>query len=197
MAQKIGYLVLSYLVAGIPFGLIFSLKLKGVDPRKVGSGNIGATNVFRAAGGTVALLTAIFDISKGFFPTLFAIKLFSFHFGLLTGLVTVAGHSFSPYLKLRGGKGVATATGAFLALFPWALITGAIVWCLIFLITRIVSVSSLSGSFAVFLTVVFKTRDIYADIVVGLLFIVIVLRHSSNIGRLIKGQEPRMSFRKR
>jgi glycerol-3-phosphate acyltransferase PlsY len=191
------YLLLTYLISGIPFGYILVKVAKGIDVRTVASGNIGATNVTRAAGPLLGAITMILDVLKGFLPTLLALKIFTKEFAIITGIVTVLGHSFTPYLKFRGGKGVSTGFGAFLALFPIPVFIGFFVWITTVLLSRYVSLGSLLGAFSAFLTVTVMERNPYYSSVAFLAFFVIALRHRSNISRLLRGEERKFTIGKR
>lgn len=191
---KVVYVILTYLVASIPFGLIFCKLFKGVDVRTVGSGNIGATNVFRAAGPLAAFLTALFDISKSFFPVLIAKKYFALDFASVVALSAVVGHCFSIYLKFKGGKGVATTLGAFFAL-TWK---GGIIffgtWLVVVLISGFVSLASMSASLTLPLYYII-TKELIPSLSGLLIMLIIIVRHSSNIKRLVNKKEPKI-FRK-
>jgi len=194
MMTKVVYVILTYLVASIPFGLIFCKLFKGVDVRTVGSGNIGATNVFRAAGPLAAFLTALFDISKSFFPVLIAKKYFALDFASVVALSAVVGHCFSIYLKFKGGKGVATTLGAFFAL-TWK---GGIIffgtWLVVVLISGFVSLASMSASLTLPLYYII-TKELVPSLSGLLIMLIIIVRHSSNIRRLVNKKEPKI-FRK-
>jgi len=195
MHIKIIYMIFSYLSGAVPYGYIFVKFFKGEDIRKLGSGNIGATNVFRFDR-KLGFLTLIFDVSKAFFPTFFALKLFSFDLAALVALLVIFGHITSPFLRFKGGKGVACALGAFLALIPFPLLIGVITFIVIIALFRMVSLGSLTGSLAVLLTVLFfENYPLYFN---ALLFITVVLifwAHRSNIKRIIKGEESKISFK--
>ena len=194
MMTRVVYVILTYLVASIPFGLIFCKLFKGVDVRTVGSGNIGATNVFRAAGPLAAFLTALFDISKSFFPVLIAKKYFALDFASVVALSAVVGHCFSIYLKFKGGKGVATTLGAFFAL-TWK---GGIIffgtWLVVVLISGFVSLASMSASLTLPLYYII-TKELVPSLSGLLIMLIIIVRHSSNIRRLVNKKEPKI-FRK-
>jgi len=195
MHIKIIYAILSYLSGAVPYGFIFVRFFKGQDIRKFGSGNIGATNVFRFDK-KLGLLTAIFDVSKAFFPTFFALKLFSFDFAALIAVLTVLGHITSPFLGFKGGKGVACAFGAFSALIPFPILIGAITFFVIIALFRMVSLGSLTGALAVFLTALFfENYPLYFNILLFITVLFIFWAHRSNIKRIIKGEERKISFR--
>ena len=186
------YVVAAYLVGSIPIGVILS-KLRGKDPRKVGSGNIGATNVMRTAGKAVGIITLLGDMAKGFFPTLLAL-----HAGLpvvlvvAVGFAAFVGHIFPVFLAFRGGKGVATALGVYLALNPLAIFLSFIIFVLVLLKWRYVSAGSLAGTAAMpLLLYVLKAEPIYVyvSLVIG---VFIFLKHSGNIKRLTAGTEHKL-----
>src|SRR5690349_3728950 len=152
---------LSYLFGSIPFGLIVGLA-KGVDPRKAGSGNIGATNIGRLLGGKFFALVFVLDLLKGLVPMLVAAWIVRQSFKqldaqdarvyllwLLVGFGAILGHMFSFVLRFKGGKGVATSCGVVLGLFPyytWAGLIVLLVWIVLFLATRYVSVASMAAA---------------------------------------------------
>ena len=190
--------IFAYLLGSIPFGLLLARIFAGADLRRLGSGNIGATNVRRVAGNRLGLTVLLLDAAKGALPALAAAALVDPAGALgaaYTGLVAacaVAGHLFPVYLKFRtGGKGVATAAGAFLVLAPAALGLSLLVFVLVVCFTDRVSAGSLAAAvflpLAVHLTAKPLTLTLWA-VVVGVL---IVWRHRANIRRLLAGREPR------
>ena len=206
---------LAYVVGGIPFGLIVGLS-KGVDPRKSGSGNIGATNVGRLLGGRYFAIVFILDVLKGLLPTLAAGMLLmrngtamtapSYALWLAVGFAVVAGHMFSPFLGFSGGKGVATSLGMVLGVWPFYTYPGlvaAAAWAVIFRRTRIVSLASIIAAMLVPIAYVgfglaMKWPILGAQwpllafaVFVALL---IVWKHRGNIARLRAGTEN--TFRK-
>ena len=150
--------VAAYLIGAIPFGFLIG-KLNGVDIRKVGSGNIGATNVTRSVGKTAGKICFGCDFLKGLLPVLLT-GLFLPQYPWLTlavGLATLLGHIFPVYLKFKGGKGVATAAGVAMAMAPWPLLIGLAVWAGTFLATRYVSLASIVAAAVVpVLAVIFR-----------------------------------------
>ena len=141
-----------YLIGGLPTGILLCRAIKGVDPRSIGSGSSGATNVSRVLGKKWALVVLVIDALKGFLPVEFLAPLLApQHLALAGVLMTVgviAGHVWTPYALFRGGKGVATAAGALLALEPIAVLIALAVWLLVFLPLRYVSLASLSAALA-------------------------------------------------
>jgi glycerol-3-phosphate acyltransferase PlsY len=201
-----------YLVGSIPFGLIVGLA-RGVDVRKAGSGNIGATNVGRLLGGKFFALVFVLDVLKGLLPMLAAGVVLGFRAGdragyllwLLVGFAAILGHMFSAFLRFKGGKGVATSSGVMLGLWPYFTLpglVGAAVWGVVFKASRIVSLASVAGAVAFPVAYVIIALAlgwpilgaqlpllVFAFLVAGL----IVFRHRSNLARLRAGTEHRFT----
>lgn len=179
----------AYLVGAIPFGLVIG-RLAGVDVRVEGSGNIGATNVARTAGRAFGVLTLVLDAAKGATGPLVALAFDQpVLVQLVAGLAAVLGHVFPVYLRFRGGKGVATATGVFAALTPLPTVVAVAVFALVFAIARVVSLGSLLGSLA--LVVATWRLDGRREVIVlaGVVTLLIFVRHAGNIRRLWGGRE--------
>ena len=186
----------AFVMGGFPTGVI-AARARGVDLRKVGSGNVGATNVGRALGKRWAIVVLLIDAAKGAIPVL-AAAAFAPSFLAnqpvmpVIGLAAVLGHMFSVFLKGRGGKGVATSFGAALALSPSAALGSFVLYALLFAVFRISSVGSLAAvaSYPVFLWLL-GSRD-PAMLAFGISIAVLVTaRHRDNIRRLLRGEEPR------
>lgn len=179
-----------YLIGSIPFGLVLT-KLAGMDDiRKIGSGNIGATNVLRTGNKFLALLTLLLDIGKG----AAAVLIFEYLYpglGLYAGGGAFFGHLYSVFLKFTGGKGVATFIGIILALSPMAGLACIATWILLALVFRI---SSLSAIIAAILSPVYGYyfSDLNLAILSCILCILILLKHKDNIKRLLAGSEPKI-----
>ena len=195
------WLCASYLAGSLPIGLWIG-RLRGVDLRRAGSGNIGATNAGRVLGRPWFFVVFALDCLKSLVPTLLARRhggggLAPDLLGLLCGIAAVVGHVFPLFLRFRGGKGVATSAGVFFAL-AWAPALCALsAWALVFFTTRIVSLASLAAAIVLPLVsfvlprisrVAVDASVQWAALLVGVL---IVARHKSNIGRLLRGEEPR------
>jgi len=191
MTPKVLLLFSFYLLGSIPFGVLFA-KMKGVDPRKGGSGNIGATNVMRTAGKTMGLLTLISDLLKGGIPAFVGKSLYGPEWGFLFGLSAFFGHLFPVFLKFKGGKGVATATGLYLVLTPLPLVLSLGVFVVVLLITRRVSLGSISGALSIPCFLYLNNEKQSLFYLALLLSSFIIIRHFSNIKRLIAGREPRI-----
>jgi glycerol-3-phosphate acyltransferase PlsY len=182
----------SYLLGSVPFGMVFA-RAKGVDLRSVGSGNIGATNVLRAAGRGPAVLTLLGDALKGAAAVALAraLGLGAFNEGL-AALAAVAGHDFSVFLRFRGGKGVATSLGAVLIYAPQAGILTAVLWLITVVLTRYSSLGAIV-SFALLPVVMLLTGQAKQKAAVAVaLSALLVLKHSGNIKRLVEGTERRV-----
>jgi glycerol-3-phosphate acyltransferase PlsY len=186
-------ILVSYILGSIPFGYIIA-KIKGVDITKLGSGNIGATNVGRYLGKPYFFIVLFLDAVKGFIPTILFKLLFGLEYGILAGLFSVIGHSYSIFMKFKGGKGVATGLGVSIALIPIETIIGFGVWFLVLMIFKIMALASIISAVSVFIVVLFFEKSSLIKIVCGIIAVLIVLRHRSNIERIIKGTEPKFYF---
>ena len=188
-------IIAAYLIGSVPFGLLFTRLFSGIDIRTVGSGNIGATNVLRAAGKKVAILTLLADGLKGFFPVFMARLLF--HDDVTTALSSAAailGHVFPVYLKFKGGKGVATSFGVVLAVSPWAGVIALCAWLIAAILWRYSSLSALIA-FASYPLLTFavppQPSKPYGSLSL-FIFGMIYYRHRENIKRLLAGIEPKI-----
>lgn len=186
-------LLLCYLIGAIPFGLLFS-RMVGKDVREEGSGNIGATNVNRVLGKKLGILTLLCDVAKGFFPVYVAslflpegnsVELF---IGLC-GLAAVLGHMFSVYIGFQGGKGVATALGVFLFFSPISIAIALVVFVAVVAISGFVSAGSLVAS-GIIPFVMLLLGESFSTFICALVIAALIwIKHSSNIGRLRRGEE--------
>ena len=183
--------VAGYILGSIPFGLVMA-KLFGLgDIRQIGSGNIGATNVLRTGNKLAAFLTLVLDAGKGAIAVVIARALFGEGAAGVAGLFAVLGHLFPLFLRFKGGKGVATFLGTLLALsFPAGLAVCA-TWLIMAVIFRI---SSLSAIMAALLAPVFTFYfyHMHGAALVAVLSLVVIAKHHANIGRLLKGKEPKI-----
>lgn len=180
----------AYLIGSIPTAYLTARWAKGVDIRTVGSGNPGATNVFRSVGKTAGVITLILDALKGWAPVWLAAHFVSGDkVPVLCGLAAVAGHTWPLFLGFRGGKGVATSAGVFAALLPWAFSTALAVFIVGLAASRHVSVGSLAAAVTLPAAAFWKYGPVSASwlaLAVGLL---VLVRHTSNIKRLLQGKE--------
>ena len=194
---------MGYLFGSIPFGLLLAKLFGGGDVRQHGSGNIGATNVSRVAGPLAGLLTLLLDTGKGAAAVFLASRVSgqSATAIILAGVAALAGHCFPVWLGFKGGKGVATGLGVFLALCPLAAVGAFIVFALAFLFWRYVSLASLAGAASLPLLVYFLWAPKHAPplvITFGTLLAatLIFFKHSANVQRLSQGTEPKYSLSK-
>lgn len=192
---KFLYFLLSYLIGSIPVGYLICKVFKKVDIRKFGSGNIGATNVYRIFGWKYGLSTLIFDILKGFLPVYIGkiLKLTN-PVVLSAGILSISGHSFSIFLKGKGGKGVSTSFGVIIGLLPLPALFSFIIWLAIVLIFRYVSLGSIIGALSLPFFVFFYVKDTFLFFISILIFLLILFTHRENIKRLINKKENKIIF---
>jgi glycerol-3-phosphate acyltransferase PlsY len=192
-------LLASYLLGAIPTSYLLSRFFAGIDLRQHGSGNLGATNLYRVLGWKYAIPAALVDIGKGFVPVVFFAPRVSDSqlFALACGAAAIVGHVFSIFVGFKGGKGVATAAGVMLGLAPLALAVSAVVWAVLVRLTGYVSLGSIVAA-AVLPLAVYTLEDSGTPALVwiatGIAAAVIIL-HRRNIQRLLKGTENRFGRR--
>jgi acyl phosphate:glycerol-3-phosphate acyltransferase len=199
MTAAVVWLLASYFMGAIPTSHLLSRLFAGIDLRQHGSGNLGATNLYRVLGWKYAVPAAVVDIAKGAIPVLlFAPQVSGSQlFALACGVAAILGHVFSLFVGFKGGKGVATAAGVMLGLAPLALAISAVVWAVLVRVTGYVSVGSIAAA-AVLPLAVYLLEDstsptllwIAAAIAAG-----VILLHRRNIQRLVKGTENRFGRR--
>ncbi len=187
--------LVAYLIGAIPFALLLS-RMKGVDIRQVGSGNVGATNVFRSVSKGLGAMTFTCDVLKGFlpvflFPLIWPVEQLPENAGLLYGCAAIAGHNWPVYLRFRGGKGVATSAGVLLGVAPPAVGIGLATWIALFVITRYVSLASIGAAIAIPAASwwLYGAENLVLPIILTILGMLIIWRHRSNIKRLLDGTE--------
>ena len=190
--------LLAYLLGAIPFGLILTKIFGGKDVREHGSGNIGATNVSRVAGPLAGILTLLFDVLKGAAAVWLTGRLTGHSplWMMLAGLSALAGHCFPVWLGFKGGKGVATALGVFVMLCPLAALAAFVLFLLVFVFWRYVSLASISAAAAMPLLIYFLWAPPHAPPLVvtfGTLFAaaLVIYKHKANLQRLLSGSEPK------
>ena len=195
----------SYLVGGIPFSYLAGRVTRGVDLREFGSGNLGATNTYRVLGGRIAIAVLLLDIAKGFLPVFAAMHwvgagpMPAHWLGVAAMFFSILGHLFSPYLGFAGGKGIATSAGAFAALAPWAFLGAFAVFVLVFLVTRIVSLGSIISAVTLPLFVAISARlglsefEWSVEGVSILIMVIVLIKHRSNMQRLMAGTEKKLA----
>lgn len=201
------YFIISFILGGIPFGLLIGFAFGKGDIRNQGSGNIGATNVWRVAGGLAAAITFICDIGKGVAAVILCYGFY--HFGwpisepnaaLIGGVVAVLGHVFSPFLGFRGGKGVNTALGVFITLLPIETLIAFAVFIVLVALFRYISLGSMAGAVVLAAVLWIEKYVMHREIenlylaAVTLLALLILVMHRDNIKRLLHGNENRFHF---
>jgi glycerol-3-phosphate acyltransferase PlsY len=207
--------ITSFLLGSIPFGYLLVRVFRGEDVRKTGSGNIGATNVGRTGSKGLAIATLLLDALKGYVAVAHAfiaaahaahqlqdsatsgisVDQLGFQLAALAAVCAILGHSFTPWLRFKGGKGVATAVGAFAAIAPRAVLVSLAVFIVLVAITRYVSLGSIVGSAAFPLAAYWLypiMRNTIVMSLVGLCSLLIILRHQANIRRIVAGNENRL-----
>jgi len=199
--------LISYLIGAIPWGYLIG-KRNGVDIRTLGSKNVGATNVTRVIGKWSGKLCFLLDFLKGFIPVLLVTVLFDkdiLSYGqIIAALSAVIGHMFPVYLWFRGGKGISTAGGAILALAPYSFAVAGVVWVLVYLLSRYVSLASIAAATVLPICatlIAWLKPDLYphSPWIIGFLYFIsalAILKHSGNIKRLLKGTENRFEKKK-
>jgi glycerol-3-phosphate acyltransferase PlsY len=184
---------IAYIIGSVPTGLWLGLTVHGVDIRQHGSKNIGATNTLRTLGVKSGIAALIADIGKGYA----AVSIATFfspwpHAPLACGVAAILGHSFSVFLRLRGGKGVATGAGVFLALAPTPTLIAAAVFLALTAVTRLVSAGSLSGAIVLAIAIFFFPQSMPVRIAMLVVAALIIVKHRTNIARILKGTEGRL-----
>ncbi len=192
------FFVLTFFLGATPNAYMAGRLLKNIDIRQHGSGNVGATNVFRVLGRGPGIVVFLLDFLKGVLPVATFMLVFpqQTHHGLvalLIGLTAVLGHMFTPFLGFRGGKGIATGAGVVCVSFPVLFAVALFVWVVSFLIWRIVSVSSILAVCALFLFSLLARQPHEISLALFGVVILIFYSHRNNIKKLRKGQEQRLS----
>jgi len=181
----------AYLLGSVPTGLLLG-KLYGIDVRQEGSGNIGATNIYRTVGRKVGIITLVGDCLKGMLPVLLAWKM-----GLAEpmqawiGLAAFCGHVFSIFLLFKGGKGVATALGVYLALAPLAVLGAVLIFVVLVLIWRYISLGSIVAAAVMPVIIYFRPHTQQLLIATALISAIVIIKHHTNISRMVAGTESR------
>jgi glycerol-3-phosphate acyltransferase PlsY len=185
--------VIAYLVGSIPFGLLLTRARRAGDLKTIGSGNIGATNVLRTGRRGLALATLFLDALKGALPVWAAWRFFGPDMAAVAGLGAVLGHCFPLWLGFRGGKGVATAAGVALALTPSAFLIVLALFALTVALTRYVSLGSILAAL-VLIPIAWALGSVQAAQLYVLIALIILLKHTGNIRRLLRGEESKLSL---
>ncbi len=196
MITKTLILILSYFLGSIPFGYLVA-RYKRIDIRQHGSGNIGATNVFRTLGTSAGVTVFILDVLKGTLAVYLGLQ-FSQNpwFIILCGLAAIIGHSFSPFLKFTGGRGVATGLGVLLGIAPDIFVFAFLFAALVIYVTRYVSVASILTVILVTFSLIILGRPLPYSLIALIVTILIIVRHIPNIKRLMSGTENKIGANK-
>ena len=196
LLREVWPVLVAYVVGATPFGYLAG-KLRGIDIRQHGSGNIGATNVLRVLGKPVGIAVLILDMLKGLLPVLLAQAISdSSAIHIATSIAAILGHNYTFWLGFKGGKGIATTAGAILPILPWALLAAVTGWIVVLLITRYVSLASIAAALLIPIELAIETwiTGKWNAAVFGFGLFVCVLaiwKHRANIARLRRGEENR------
>lgn len=194
IAAFVAALLLAYLAGSIPFGLVVGKLFYNLDVREHGSGNVGTTNVVRVLGKKAGAMVLVCDMLKGYVPAAIAAQFLNPWLAIFIAAAPVVGHMYSVFLKGSGGKGVATGAAVVLALVPLAFGIILVVWVLLVLATRYVSLASLVATFLVPVLVIAFGDPLPYQIAAVLVTVVISWAHRGNIRRLIEGTENRVKL---
>ena len=206
MSRPLLWVVVSYLWGAIPASYVAGRLARGIDLRRHGSGNLGATNTFRVLGAKVAAPVMVFDVLKGFLPVILFSALGAgwdgtgdWRWGLAYGAAAIVGHVFSIYMAFKGGKGVATSAGVFLALAPMAVGIGLLTWLIVLRTTRMVSAGSVAAALVVMAMLLMPFSHVPAEVkILGCaICLFVVFAHRSNIQRILNGTESRFGSGKK
>lgn len=193
-------LIISYLLGSIPSAFLLTRLITGKDVRQYGSGNVGATNATRVMGFSYGVLVGAMDILKGYLAVMVAQTLLagniSIYFVLLAALLAIIGHNWSVFLNFTGGKGVATTFGVILRLLPSLFLVYAVIWLLLVLISKYVSLASIIGAISLPIVTFLLDLELAYVIFTLILALFIIIRHQANIKRLISGQEKKVKASK-
>lgn len=210
MLLTIVALLASYLLGSIPTAYLFGRALKGIDIRKVGSGNVGATNALRVLGKGAGITVLVIDILKGLIAVTFLADLCvnkpilwqAQNLRIFMGLCCICGHNWTVFLQFKGGKGIATSFGVLLGLSMKVpglnIVVGLVIvtWMVVFFSTRMVSLASIIGAIALPVLCFFFKQPILITLASLLLCIFVIIRHKANLTRIFQGKEPCLYFKK-
>ena len=189
MNNQIAWIIGAYLLGSIPTGLLLG-KMYGVDVRKAGSGNIGATNLYRTVGRKIGVITLIGDCLKGMLPVLLAWKLgMGEPVQAWVGLAAFCGHVFSIFLLFKGGKGVATALGVYLALSPLAVLGALALFVILVAVWRYISLGSIAAAAAMPVIIWCRPHSTELLAATAIISVIVIIKHHTNIARLAAGTE--------
>lgn len=194
-------LICAYLIGSVPFGYLYGRIFKGIDIREYGSGNIGATNILRTLGKAPAILVLFLDALKGF-VCVALIPVFAANaqlpvsvplFKVLLAITAILGHNWTIFLKFKGGKGVATGAGVIIGLMPKVILPAFLVWLIVVIISKYVSLASITASIFVPIYAVLELYPIEFIIFSSIACVLSIIRHRQNIKSLLNGTEKKIS----
>ncbi|MFH1878516.1 MAG: glycerol-3-phosphate 1-O-acyltransferase PlsY [Candidatus Omnitrophota bacterium] len=195
-------MIASYLLGSVPTGYLFAKILRGIDIRDFGSGNVGATNVFRTVGKVPGIIVFVLDFMKGFvaavfIPVFFKNLFFPYenvgaYIGILSGTAAIAGHIWTVFLNFKGGKGVATTAGVVAGLSPLVVIVCFCLWFFVMSVWKYVSLASIAAAVALPVVAVIAGKDFYFIVFCCVLCLLGAYSHRSNIKRLLSGNEAKI-----
>jgi glycerol-3-phosphate acyltransferase PlsY len=198
MIHPLIFVLLSYLWGAIPASYFAGKLARGIDLRQHGSGNLGATNTFRVLGAKVAAPVMVFDVLKGFLPVLLFSRMGwdgtgDWRWGLAYGAAAIVGHVYPVYMRFKGGKGVATSAGVFLALAPLAVGIGLLTWLIVLRATRMVSAGSVAAALVVMVMLLLPVSHVPTEVKIlgSAVCLFVIFAHRSNIKRILNGTESR------
>ena len=204
LAVYIVAIVAGYLVGSIPTGFLIA-KAKGIDIRGLGSGNIGATNVFRILGKPAGIFVLVVDGLKGYAACAWMSDLILEYLAgpnttqeylrIVAGVFAILGHNYTCWLNFKGGKGIATSAGVLAALVPWTFVIGLLIWVVIFALTRYVSLASMAASFSLPFATWLRGYSLTLIAVTAAMGALAIYKHKANIQRLLHGTENRVRLR--
>lgn len=186
--------IASYLLGAIPTAYLAGRWTRGIDLREHGSGNLGATNTFRVLGACIAAPVMIADVAKGFLPAALFTHLdgtIAWWWALGYGAAAIVGHVFPVYMRFRGGKGVATAAGVFLAIAPAAVLPAVVAWLVLLKLSRMVSLASIVAALTLMVGLLIAEDRPAVRWVGVIVALFVIVAHRSNIGRIMRGEEHR------
>jgi acyl phosphate:glycerol-3-phosphate acyltransferase len=199
-------MVAGYLVGSIPTGFLVA-KAKGIDIRALGSGNIGATNVFRILGKPAGIFVLVVDGLKGYAACAWLSDLILYYLAgpnttqeylrIVAGLFVILGHNYTCWLHFKGGKGIATTAGVLAALVPWTLVISLSLWIVVFALTRYVSLASITASFSLPFATWLSGYSLTLILITAAMGVLAIYKHKGNIERLLHGTESRFGAKPR
>jgi len=190
-------IIMSYFIGNISPSVIIGRKIKNIDIRQHGSGNAGTTNVMRVLGKKVGIVVFLMDLLKGIVPTCIGLYFGGIELAFLCGIATVIGHIFPVLLKFKGGKGVATSLGVGLVIAPAHALIGLLIFAIIVIRTKYISLGSIIGTLTFPILQIFTTNNMNIVIISAVLGMLVTYSHRENIKRLINGTENKVGVPKK